>query len=72
MDIKETQNCWEIHNCPEETKKKCPAFPSYGSKCWEVASSSKKTGCPLTRDRGRFSCINQCAWFRKLNPSVDK
>jgi hypothetical protein len=65
MDDKEPQNCWEFHNCPEETKKKCPAFPSHGSKCWEVASSPREAGCFKAKGMGLIFCVSNCDWFKK-------
>ena len=62
------QNCWEFWNCPEDTKTRCPAFPSAGKKCWEVASSLDKEGCSKVKGRGVLFCVNQCTWFKEMNP----
>jgi len=72
MDNKEPQNCWEFHNCSEEARKKCPAFPSDGRKCWEIASSFEGIGCPKTKGMGMRFCIRNCGWFKKLNPDCYK
>ncbi|MBU0504031.1 MAG: hypothetical protein KKG43_06565 [Candidatus Omnitrophica bacterium] len=73
MDNKEPQNCWEFYNCPEETRKKCPAFPSDGKKCWEVAGSFDGLGCPKTKGMGMMFCVRNCVWFKKMfNPTDNK
>jgi len=72
MDNKEPQNCWEFHGCSEETRKKCPAFPSHGKKCWEIASSFEGAGSPKKKGMGRMFCEKECLWFKKFFPSVDK
>ena len=46
MDNKESQHCWEFHNCPEEVKMKCPAHMYSDEKCWIIASSFCGRNCP--------------------------
>ena len=60
---KEPENCWEFYNC-QEAREKCPAYPTDGKKCWEVASS---VGCILTKGAGMKFCISKCDWFKMLN-----
>ena len=70
MDNKESQNCWEFWNCPEETKIKCPAFIYPDEKCWIVASSVN--GCFKTKEEGFRFCVQTCDWFKKVNPDFFK
>jgi hypothetical protein len=28
--------CWQIRNCDEETRKKCPAMLNFSTPCWEI------------------------------------
>jgi hypothetical protein len=60
-------NCWEFKNCPEETYKKCPAYPYGGLDCWKVTG----TKC----DRGKYEmasleekvlfCRKECAFYKE-------
>ena len=35
-----TGNCWEIRNCPEETKQRCPAWEfNSGDLCWFISGT---------------------------------
>ena len=34
--------CWEIKNCPKETREKCPAVVDRTLPCWAIASKSCK------------------------------
>lgn len=62
------QNCWEFWDCSKTKKNACPAFPSDGQKCWEVASSPEKEGCTKAKGRGLFFCVQECAWFKRVHP----
>ena len=70
MTDQKPQNCWEFWNCPKTTMIQCPAFPSEGKKCWEVASSPDKEGCSKAKDKGLLFCVKRCAWFKKMNPRL--
>ena len=78
MDDKEPQNCYEFHNCPEETRNECPAYMyEVGRGCWRIASDFIEEGCPKLRygggkERGIMFCMKKCEWFKKLNPNIDK
>ena len=73
MDNKEPQNCWEFWNCPEVARKKCPAYEyKMGRECWMIASSFNGEGCPKTKGMGMKFCMNNCDWFKKLNPDLSK
>lgn len=40
-------SCWEVKNCPEERRDKCPAYPANGDRCWTVTGTicgGKKQG----------------------------
>ncbi len=32
-------SCWEVKNCPDGRRKKCPAYPDHGSSCWMVTAT---------------------------------
>jgi len=67
MDNKEPQNCWEFYNCPEETRKKCPAYEyKMGRECWLIASTFAGEGCRKTKDIGLMFCVSQCGWYKKV------
>ena len=83
MDKKIPLYCWEFHNCPEEERKKCPAFLYPEEKCWNIASRS--CGKVLSPGGGALNtvfsnvngsnvginyCIHKCGWFKKLNPDI--
>ncbi|MBU0728386.1 MAG: CZB domain-containing protein [Proteobacteria bacterium] len=31
--------CWEMKNCPDDRRNKCPAHPSHGDSCWTVTGT---------------------------------
>ncbi len=31
--------CWEVKNCPDDRRSKCPASPDHGDKCWTVTAT---------------------------------
>ena len=56
-ESKENQNCWDFHNCSEESKKECEAFKhEMGKECWFVSHLTK----------GNRKCF-ECGWFQKFN-----
>lgn len=64
---KQPKNCWEFWNCPQEIKKKCPAFQTdSGQECWLVAQNF----CPYLKKKYRYCW--ECSWFQKLNPNLMK
>ena len=67
MNKKESENCWEFMDCPEEVRDNCPAYKlNKGRMCWAVAAYVEK-GCPkLKRD---FEYCHECPWFKKCNNS---
>lgn len=72
MDNKEPQNCWEFWNCSGE-ERKCPAYVyEMGRECWMIASAFDGKGCPKVKDMGMKFCLNNCDWFKKLNPDLFK
>jgi hypothetical protein len=67
------QNCWEFWNCPKDVRNHCRAYEyDMGKECWLIASSFYKKGCPKTKDKGLLFCIEDCPWFKKLNPNFPK
>ena len=58
--------CWQIRNCDEETRKKCPAILNFTVPCWELKPKMcKEKGlkceeCDVYKEK-RFSVIqNRC------------
>jgi len=37
-------NCWEVCKCPDETREKCPSYPSRGLDCWKVTGTKCEQG----------------------------
>jgi len=70
MKNKEPQHCWEFRNCPDDTKKKCPAYIYKYEKCWMIASHVSGKWCPSAKDKGIVYCFEECGWYKKMNPDV--
>lgn len=66
---KSANNCWDYFGCPEEDRKRCPAYIIDGKeKCWWVASKNTEicnSGVKITD--GMKECWS-CDWFKKNNP----
>ncbi len=37
-------NCWELMNCPKDTRASCPAYPDHGHECWIVTDTKCAQG----------------------------
>jgi hypothetical protein len=61
-------NCWEFKKCPEETHKKCPAYPDGGLKCWKVTGTKCDKGKyeKATLEEKILFCRNECAFYKKF------
>lgn len=66
------EECWDFWECPDEYKKKCPAYiHKMGDECWLIVGSfTKKSQCPLLKKE--FKSCYECAWFRLKHPKIDK
>ncbi len=42
--MEERKKCWEIINCSEKVRKKCPAYPDKGYDCWKITGTKCKGG----------------------------
>ena len=54
-------NCWDFFECPDEDRKKCPAWSEgWGKHCWMIAASNidiVNSGVPVTNGvKHCFSC----------------
>lgn len=61
------ENCWQFWKCPEETKKKCPAFlMDSGKDCWTVSSSFIVPNRSLFKlgDLSLKKCFD-CSWYKQ-------
>lgn len=61
-----TVNCWEVMDCPEDIRQKCPAFEAEEKQCWLIPN----TWCGGTQqgnfESKRHRCMN-CKFFFKAN-----
>lgn len=66
------ENCWEILNCPEERKSRCPAFQQdLGRRCWRTSGTLCQGDTDSVVDKllGCLDCkvyhrINRIAWYQ--------
>ncbi|MEW5761726.1 MAG: methyl-accepting chemotaxis protein [Bacillota bacterium] len=67
------KNCWELKDCPEEQKQKCPAFmENLGRRCWRVPGTwcgGQKQGNILQKLATCHTCdayyrINSLVWYQ--------
>ncbi|MBO8128374.1 MAG: methyl-accepting chemotaxis protein [Peptococcaceae bacterium] len=65
--------CWEVNQCPEEKKQRCPAFTQdLGRRCWRVSGTvceddSEKTVAeklPRCLECEVYNKINRVEWYR--------
>ncbi len=55
----ETRNCWDIHNCPEEKKKQCPAWEfNAGDLCWFIGGTICDNTIHATWEQKMEMCKN--------------
>lgn len=61
------KNCWDFKDCPEERKKKCPAFTkNLGRRCWRVPgtlSGGQEQGSILKK----LATCHRCDAYHKIN-----
>jgi DNA-binding XRE family transcriptional regulator len=63
---KDTANCWEIRNCPEEKKKQCPAWEfNSGDFCWFISGTICNNTTHTTWDK-KIEVCNKCVVMKKL------
>jgi DNA-binding XRE family transcriptional regulator len=63
---KETANCWEIRNCPEDKKERCPAWEfNSGDFCWFISGTICNNTTYSTWEAKMAICKN-CVVLKKL------
>lgn len=65
-------SCWEVMECSQELREKCPAYESEEKRCWIIPHTwcnGKQQG---TADEKRAECMN-CPYFQQVfNPQEKK
>ncbi len=65
---KESLDCWEIRECPEQKKEKCPAWEfSCGQLCWFI-NGTICNGEPQVNWQKKMKICKQCEVFQKIIP----
>lgn len=63
----EHKNCWDFWECPEETRKNCPAYKTdSGRDCYDLA----REFCP--RLKVDFEHCWECPWYKKVKEEDEK
>ena len=59
--------CWEVCDCPDERREKCPAYPSSGTECWKITGTLCNGGALRTASFKEkiLYCRNECEYYRK-------
>lgn len=59
-----TESCWDLMNCPDETREKCPAYLNEDRRCWLIAGTwcGGEVQKDLTRKQDR--CVT-CKFFQE-------
>ena len=59
-----TESCWDLMDCPEETREKCPAYLNEDRRCWLIAGTwcGGELQKDLTRKQDR--CVT-CKFFQE-------
>ena len=65
-----TQNCWEVMDCPQQLREKCPAYMNTDHRCWLIAGTW--CGGDLQKDlvNKQERCIN-CEFFQEVTDSEE-
>lgn len=60
-------NCWEFLNCPEETKKTCPAYPDHGTRCWKITGTKCAQGklLKVSLEEKIMYCRKECEFYKR-------
>ncbi|NOR11150.1 MAG: helix-turn-helix domain-containing protein [Desulfovibrionaceae bacterium] len=65
-EVTERKNCWDVKNCPEERKTKCPAWEfQSGSLCWFING----TICECASKKNwteKISICKKCAMWKHI------
>lgn len=65
-EVTERKNCWDVKNCPEERKTKCPAWEfKSGSLCWFING----TICECASKKNwteKISICKKCAMWKHI------
>jgi hypothetical protein len=57
------RNCWELHNCPEQTRTQCPAWEfDSGKFCWFLGG----TLCHAGQSDNKFEDCKRCEMMRDI------
>jgi DNA-binding XRE family transcriptional regulator len=68
MKGKKTVDCWEIRECPEHKKNKCPAWEfSCGQLCWFINGTICNGEIQVNWQKKMNMC-KQCEVFQKIIP----
>lgn len=63
---KESGNCWDIRNCPEEKKTRCPAWEfDSGQFCWFI-SGTVCEGEKLKKGEDKIVLCKKCIVMKKI------
>jgi DNA-binding XRE family transcriptional regulator len=63
----ETANCWELRHCPDEMKKKCPAWEfNAGDCCWFISGTICNNTTYTTWEKKMTICKN-CVVLKNLS-----
>ena len=61
---KDAQPCWDIQNCPEQTRRNCPAWEfNAGNLCWFI-NGTICHGKPQTNWSSKMKVCRKCQVFR--------
>lgn len=59
-------NCWEIRNCPDEKKKKCPAWEfKAGENCWFIGGTICDGTTHMSWEE-KIEVCKKCEIFKKI------
>jgi|GEM_PF-533928 len=62
----ETGNCWDIRNCPDEKKMKCPAWEfSSGDYCWFISGTICSNTAHVSWDK-KIEVCKKCVVMKDL------
>jgi len=60
------KNCWELRNCPEEKKKKCPAWEFKSGKfCWFISGTICDNTTHATLDK-KLKICRKCVVMKNI------